>query len=92
MSVKVIIPGALTTVQDAGRYGYQNSGIQTSGVMDQKAYKQANELVGNPAGEAVLEATLFGGMMEVDEDTLIALTGPDMEPHINGEAAEMNRP
>ena len=75
MSVKVIIPGALTTVQDAGRYGYQNSGIQTSGVMDQKAYKQANELVGNPAGEAVLEATLFGGMMEVDEDTLIAFTG-----------------
>ena len=92
MSVKVIIPGALTTVQDAGRYGYQNSGIQTSGVMDQKAYKQANELVGNPAGEAVLEATLFGGMMEVDEDTLIAFTGADMEPQINGEAAEMNRP
>ena len=37
MSVKVIIPGALTTVQDAGRYGYQSSGIQTSGVMDHKA-------------------------------------------------------
>lgn len=92
MSVKVVIPGALTTVQDAGRYGYQNSGIQTSGVMDHKAYAQANELVGNPPGEAVLEATLFGGSMEVDEDTIIALTGADMEPQINGEPVTMNRP
>ncbi len=92
MSVKVVIPGALTTVQDAGRYGYQNSGIQTSGVMDHKAYVCANELVGNPPGEAVLEATLFGGSMEVDEDTVIALTGADMEPQINGEPVEMNRP
>ena len=61
MSVKVIIPGALTTVQDTGRYGYQNSGIQTSGVMDQKAYKQANELVEILQEKQWLEATLFGG-------------------------------
>lgn len=92
MSVKVIIPGALTTVQDAGRYGYQNSGIQTSGVMDHEAYGKANYLVGNAEDEAVLEATLFGGTMEVDEDTVVALTGADMEPKINGEEAEMNRP
>lgn len=92
MSVKIVIPGALTTVQDAGRYGYQNSGIQTSGVMDHKAYAQANELAGNPAGEAVLEATLFGGTMEVDEDTVIALTGADMGPQVNGKPVEMNRP
>ena len=38
MSVKVIIPGALTTVQDAGRYGYQSSGIQTSGVKIGRAH------------------------------------------------------
>ena len=29
MSVKVVIPGPLTTVQDAGRYGYMNSGIES---------------------------------------------------------------
>ncbi len=46
MSVKMIIPGALTTVQDAGRYGYENAGIQTSGVMDHKSYQEANPLVG----------------------------------------------
>ena len=54
MSVKVVIPGPLTTVQDAGRYGYMNSGIGTSGVMDEVSYKKANYLVGNENGEAVL--------------------------------------
>ena len=92
MSVKVIIPGALTTVQDTGRYGYQSSGIQTSGVMDHKAYEEANALVGNTGGEAVLEATLFGGMMEVTADTVAAVTGADMEPKVNNVPCGMNRP
>lgn len=92
MSVKVIIPGVLTTVQDAGRYGYQSSGIQTSGVMDHKAYEEANALVGNTGGEAVLEATLFGGMMEVTADTVAAVTGADMEPKVNNVPCGMNRP
>ena len=92
MSVKVIIPGALTTVQDAGRYGYQSSGIQTSGVMDHKAYEEANALVGNTGGEAVLEATLFGGVMEVTADTVAAVTGADMEPKVNNVPCGMNRP
>ena len=35
MSVKIIQPGALTTVQDLGRFGYQESGMQPCGVMDQ---------------------------------------------------------
>ena len=90
--MKVIIPGALTTVQDAGRYGYQSSGIQTSGVMDHKAYEEANALVGNTGGEAVLEATLFGGMMEVTADTVAAVTGADMEPKVNNVPCGMNRP
>ena len=46
MAVEVIIPGMLTTVQDLGRYGYQQSGMTGSGVMDQQAYRKANYLVG----------------------------------------------
>ena len=55
MSVKIIQPGALTTVQDLGRFGYQESGMQPCGVMDQRSYEIANTLVGNYSGEAVLE-------------------------------------
>lgn len=39
MSVKIIQPGALTTVQDLGRFGYQESGMQPCGVMDQRSYE-----------------------------------------------------
>lgn len=91
MSVKIIIPGALSTVQDAGRFGYQNAGITTSGAMDQMSYKNANKLVGNEAGEAVIEAVLFGGTMEFTEDTVIAITGADMEPKVDDNPIDMNR-
>lgn len=91
MSVKVVIPGPLTTVQDAGRYGYMNSGIGTSGVMDEVSYKKANYLVGNENGEAVLEVTLFGGTMEFTEDTIIAVTGAAMDVKINEKPVEMYR-
>ena len=91
MSVKVVIPGPLTTVQDAGRYGYMNSGIGTSGVMDEVSYKKANYLVGNENGEAVLEVTLFGGTMEFTEDAVIAVTGATMDVKINEKPTEMYR-
>lgn len=31
-TMKVVIPGVLTTVQDLGRFGYQKSGMTCSGV------------------------------------------------------------
>lgn len=92
MPVKVKIPGALTTVQDAGRFGYQKSGISTSGVMDQDAYEKANYLVGNERGEAVLEMTVFGGTYEFTEDAVAAVTGAGMEVTLNHQPAARNRP
>lgn len=92
MAVKIVIPGALTTVQDRGRYGYQAFGIQVSGAMDLESYEAANALVGNQDGEAALELTLFGGTMEFTEDVVAALTGADMEPVVDGMPVSMNRP
>ncbi len=34
MSLNIIRPGLLTTIQDTGRYGYQKIGVIPSGVMD----------------------------------------------------------
>lgn len=34
MSITVLNPGLLTTVQDMGRVGYQQFGVSVSGVMD----------------------------------------------------------
>lgn len=91
MSIIVLNPGPLTTVQDLGRFGYQASGIPCSGVMDQASYHLANKLVGNTEGEAVLEFTMYGGTYRFDSDTRIAVTGADMNPHLNGTAIPMNQ-
>jgi len=52
--------GLLSTIQDCGRVGYQRFGMPVSGAMDLYSAQLANLLVGNPAGAAVIEATLIG--------------------------------
>lgn len=82
-------PGLLTTIQDSGRYGYQAYGIPTSGAMDSYSHRAANALVGNPLHAAVLEITLVGPHLYVENDVIIAICGADLSPHINGEPAPM---
>ena len=64
MSLKIIQPGLLTTLQDNGRYGYQKIGVITSGAMDVYSLRLANILVGNDENEAALEITLMGPVIE----------------------------
>ena len=79
----------LTTVQDLGRYGYQSQGFSVAGVMDVRSFKIANLLIDNPENEAVLEITLIGPELEFTSETIIAITGGDFSPKINGEPAKM---
>lgn len=82
--VRVLEPGLLTTVQDAGRWGYQNQGLRVQGAVDPFAYALANLLVGNPAGAAVLEVTLLGPQLRAQQDLVIAVTGGDLGPAVDG--------
>lgn len=84
MGIKVENGGILTTVQDEGRYGYQAYGVSTSGAMDGHSFHIANLLVGNDKSEAVLETTLMGPVLEFTEDNVIAITGADMDPKLDG--------
>ncbi|WP_283610421.1 5-oxoprolinase subunit C family protein [Faecalispora anaeroviscerum] len=88
-AVKVISPGALTTVQDAGRFGFLQSGISVSGVMDSYSHRAANILVDNPQEEAVLEVTLMGPIFEFQCSTRIAVTGAVMQPKLNDQPVPM---
>lgn len=81
--------GFLTTVQDMGRTGYQESGMSVSGVMDPRSAALANLLVGNEENEAVLEITLMGPMMQFTEDNIIALTGGNLGAKLNGKEFPM---
>ena len=84
MSITVLNPGLLTTVQDMGRVGYQQFGVSVSGVMDPRATSIANILVGNEEGEAVLECTMLGPQLRFDMANCIAITGGDLGPTLDG--------
>lgn len=89
MGIRVLKGGMMTTVQDLGRTGYQSQGFSVAGVMDVRAFKIANLLLDNPENEAVLEFTLIGPTLEFTSATIIAITGGDFQPTINGDPAPM---
>lgn len=85
---KVLTPGAYTTVQDRGRFGYQQMGVPISGALDDFAFRVANLLVGNPPEAAALEITLLGPRLEMLDPADVALTGARMKLTCNGVALE----
>ncbi|MEG0813223.1 MAG: biotin-dependent carboxyltransferase family protein [Clostridium sp.] len=89
MGIKFANGGFLTTIQDAGRTGFQESGVPVTGVMDTRSYHLANILVGNQENEAVLEVTLMGPMFEFTSDNIVAVTGADLGAKINGKDIPM---
>lgn len=89
MGIKVLSGGALTTIQDAGREGYQDAGFSVSGVMDYRAFRMANMLLGNREGEAVLEASLMGPKIMFTQDNLFTVTGGDLDAKLNGKKIEL---
>lgn len=89
-TVIVHTAGLLTTVQDRGRYGYQRFGMPVSGAMDVFSLELANLLVGNDLNAACLEATISGPELEFTGATWVAITGADMDPHLNGQGIPMN--
>lgn len=79
MSIRVLAPGWLTSVQDSGRIGYASIGVGRAGAMDDVALRLANALVGNGENAAALEITLRGPRLRFDNDALIALTGATID-------------
>lgn len=82
--ILVVKPGLFTTVQDLGRPGWQRFGMPVGGAMDQPALRLANRLVGNPDGAAGLELTMVGPTLRFTTGALVALTGADLSPTLDG--------
>jgi KipI family sensor histidine kinase inhibitor len=83
--VTVVHPGMFTTVQDLGRWGYQERGVSVAGAMDGDACRRANLAVGNDPGAAVLEVTLIGPEIRVEAEGRVAVSGADLSPTLDGE-------
>jgi antagonist of KipI len=91
MSAIVVVqaPGLFTTVQDLGREGFGPMGVSASGAADVISLRVGNRLVGNPEGEAALEMTLVGGAFTFDQPAVIAVTGTDFGPTLDGSPLAM---
>jgi antagonist of KipI len=85
MSISVIKPGLLDTIQDLGRTGFARWGINPGGAMDSYAAQVANMLVGNGIHEAVLEMHFPGPQLLFEQNALIAITGADFSATLNDE-------
>lgn len=75
MTLRVVDPGPLTTVQDAGRRGWAHLGVPRAGFLDRPAATLANRLVGNPPGAALLETTAGGVVLRLRHAHTVAVTG-----------------
>lgn len=84
MAIEVLKPGLATSVQDLGRPGYYHLGIPESGAMDKYSLRAANLLVGNGEGDAVLEATFLGPELRFTNDAVVAVTGAELPPKVDG--------
>jgi antagonist of KipI len=92
MSLRLLTDSILTTVQDTGRNGYRAYGINPNGVMDKKAVRLINILLGNNEDEAVLEMHFPAPKILFEQDAVIALGGANFAAQIDDERIQNWRP
>ena len=83
MSIKIIKAGAISTLQDAGRFGHRNIGVGSGGAMDVFAMTVANYLCGNGGQQPVIEINFPAPQILFEEDAVISLAGADFDATIN---------
>ena len=90
--LKVIAQGVYASVQDMGRYGYANVGVPIAGAMDHDSAKLANLILCNAMEDAVIEITLGGSSFQFLKETVICISGADLNATINDEKILCNHP
>ena len=75
MSIEVLDPGPLSTLQDLGRPGWAHLGVPRAGALDRAAAALARRLVGGEVGDAVVETTVGGLILRTRRAVTLAVTG-----------------
>jgi biotin-dependent carboxylase-like uncharacterized protein len=89
---EVVRAGALTTVQDLGRFGHAHLGVPRGGALDLPAHRLANLLVGNPSDAATLETTVTGVAVRARAELTVAVTGAPAPVRVDGVPAAWGGP
>lgn len=75
MTIEILSNGALNLVQDLGRPAHVGIGVSRSGAMDAPALMLANWMLGNSAGAAGIEISIFPFRVRFLEATSFASSG-----------------
>lgn len=88
--ITVLAPGLMTTVQDGGRIGYAHLGVPRAGAADLLSLRQANRVVGNADDRcAAIEFTLMGPVLRFEVDSVLALTGAELDAQLDDQPIPM---
>ena len=88
--LEIITGGALSTVQDLGRFGVMKNGFTQSGAMDSHSMKLANALLKNDLNAPVIEMTMKGITAWFTEETYFCLSGGNFTAKLNENKIERN--
>lgn len=89
--IKVLKAGFYSSIQDMGRFGYQEYGVPYSGVMDVLSASMANSLLGNDVNAAVIEITMTGPKLQFFKAITICISGADISPQLNKRSIKLNK-
>ncbi|MEY3577535.1 MAG: putative hydrolase subunit antagonist of KipI [Bacteroidota bacterium] len=91
MSITILKPGMMSSLQDLGRWGFQQFGVPIGGAMDKVSASLANIICGNDENEVVIEMTLHGTSIMFNTQTYCALSGGGCKAYIDDVELPFNR-
>jgi len=81
----------MSSLQDLGRWGFQQFGVPIGGAMDKVSAALANIICGNDKNEAVIEMTLHGTSIMFNEAAFCAIVGGGCMAYIDDVELPFNR-
>jgi antagonist of KipI len=91
MSITILKPGMMSSLQDLGRWGFQQFGVPIGGAMDNVSATLANMICGNDENEAVIEMTLHGASFMFNEAAYCAIVGGGCQAFAGDDELPFNR-
>ena len=90
MAVQIIKQGIMDTLQDKGRYGFQQIGIPPCGYLDYLSAQLSNFILGNPLDAAIIELHFPASIFKFDSAHTICISGANFVPVLNDKSIAMN--
>ncbi|MEO8945023.1 MAG: biotin-dependent carboxyltransferase family protein [Gemmatimonadaceae bacterium] len=86
--ITVVTAPPFATIQDLGRFGYRDSGVPVSGLLDRDSGLALNALLCNDPNAAMIEWAVSGGVLRFERDETVAFGGADAICTLNGASLE----